>query len=117
MKIIETTIYVCDHCKKKQYRKGDMTLHEKWCKKNPANKHMCFEFCKHLIKSDRDYEGEEYGGTKTVFTCAKTGKEMYSFIAERRKLPVVSDGTSIRMPLECDLFETAHVSDIDFLDF
>lgn len=109
MNIIETKIFVCEHCGKKQFRKGDMTVHERWCKKNPNNKHSCYNFCSHLIKSDREYQGDDFTGTKTIFTCAKTNKEMFSFIAERKKLPVVYDGVSIRMPLDCDLFEQTNV--------
>lgn len=109
MKIIETPHFKCDFCGKKQFRKSDMTKHEKWCKRAPNNMHKCFYYCKHLIKSDEDYEGVgyngEYLGRRTVFTCGVLNKKMYSFIAERKKLPVISEVDNIRMPLECDKYE------------
>ncbi len=113
MKIEQATIYRCDHCGKVQFRKGDMTKHEKWYKLNPTNLHACFKFCQNLIKSEERYEvdggysayGNGYSGMRTVFTCKVTGMEMYSFIAERRKLPVVNDGNSIRMPIQCDHYK------------
>jgi len=104
-------VYKCDHCGKRQFRKYDMVQHEKWCKKNPQNQHKCFQFCHHLIKSEEEYEGadhydqgETFFGTKTVFTCGLTNQKMYSFKAERRKLPVVNEPDTIRMPLQCESF-------------
>jgi len=114
MKIEQATIYKCEHCGKVQFRKGDMTRHEKWCKMNPNNLHACFNFCHNLIKSEERYEvnggysewGDGYSGMRTVFTCKVTGKEMYSFIAERRKLPIVNDIDAIRMPLICEHYKS-----------
>lgn len=110
MKIIETTIYKCDYCKKIQYRKCDMTKHEKWCKHNPANAHRCFQHCIHLVKSEEEYDGstfdnENYTGKRTLFHCELTLQKMYSFIAERRQLPVLKEQDVVRMPLECDKYK------------
>lgn len=117
MLVIEnTTIYKCEHCNKKQFRKGDMTRHEKYCKKNPANMHKCFQFCIHLAKSREPIEGtgdyEEYSKTRCTFTCKATNKKLYSFIAERRN--IVMEGEE-RMPLECPLFKTEF--DVNFGEF
>jgi hypothetical protein len=108
MKEAVVPVFTCDYCGKKQFRKCDMSRHEKWCKKNPNNDHKCFQYCKHLLKSEEEYEGhsnqdydETFSGKKTVFTCALTKQKMYSFIAERKKLPVVNESDVIRMPLEC----------------
>lgn len=104
----ETTIYKCEHCGKKQFRKCDMSRHEKWCKKKPENKHKCFQFCVYLKKDTEEIEGtgniwEERGNvTRCTFTCEKTMQRMYSFIAERRGIPM-HDG-EVRMPTECDMY-------------
>ena len=117
MKLIETTIFICDFCGKKQFRKSDMTKHEKWCKKNPQNKHKCFEFCKHLVKSREHYEQGDFTGFKTIFTCSKLNQEMYSSIAERRKLPVITDGVTVRMPLECEHYTDTNPAYCDHPDY
>jgi len=112
MEITLQNVYKCDHCGKKQFRKCDMTRHEKFCKENPNNKHKCFQYCKHLQKSEDEYEGqshydagETFFGVKTVFTCALTKQKMFSYIAERKSLPVVKEEDSIRMPLECEKYK------------
>lgn len=110
MQIIEKPYFKCDFCGKRQFRKGDMTLHERWCKKNPANMHKCFQYCKHLVKDKEDYDvelsfDEGYSSKRTIFICGLTGQKMYSSIAERRKLPVVNEPDTIRMPLECDKYK------------
>jgi hypothetical protein len=78
--------------------------HEKYCKKNPLNNHRCFQRCQHLIK-DSDYledgNGNRYG-TCTIFTCDITGKDMYSYKAEK-SLYIECDGE--RMPLECEHYQ------------
>lgn len=112
MKIETAQIYKCDHCGKVQFRKCDMSKHEKWCKLNPNNRHACYEFCKHLVKGEEQYEGqsrydsgEGYTGKRTVFTCGLTGQKMYSFKAEKLKLPVVTEEGTVRMPIKCNKFE------------
>lgn len=117
MKIILQNVYHCEYCEKKQFRKCDMSRHEKHCKQNPNNQHKCFDICKHLLKEEEEYitknrwgcndDGdtlEEYVGTRTVFKCALTNQKMYSYIAERKRLPVLNEPDVIRMPLECDKY-------------
>src|SRR5580698_8853870 len=99
--IKNVSIFKCDFCGKKSFRKGDTTRHEKWCPANPNNKHACFNDCKHLIRGEEEYEGrDEYVGKKSTFTCALTMQKMFSYIAERKKLPVVSEKDAARMPVE-----------------
>ncbi len=108
MKTITKPYFKCDFCGKKQFRKCDMTRHEKWCKKNPLNDHACFHYCKHLIKdkivSVDAYDGEQFSSLCT-FQCAVTKKFMYSSIAERRKLVDRLPKGTERMPLHCNLYE------------
>jgi hypothetical protein len=121
MKIILQNVYHCEYCEKKQFRKCDMSKHEKNCKQNPNNKHKCFEICKHLLREEEEYickdrwgntAKTEYVGIKTVFKCALTSQKMYSYIAERKRLPAVNEPDTIRMPLECDKYEDTMV-DLD----
>ena len=105
MKIIETTVYQCDYCGKKQYRKCDMTKHEKWCKKNPKNDHKCFQYCVHLVRDREDcYDEGESPKTRRTFTCSLLNKKMYSYIAERRDI-VRNLYDCERMPLQCDSYK------------
>jgi hypothetical protein len=106
MKITTANIYQCDHCGKRQFRLCDMSRHEKWCKKNPNNQHTCYQYCKHLIKEEEEYQGSDYVGKRTIFKCAVTEQKMYSYIAEKKKLPIVKEDGNIRMPLECDKYES-----------
>jgi hypothetical protein len=105
MKSEKTMIHTCEFCRKYYKRKNAAEWHELHCRENPKNKHKCFEFCKHLKKTDW-IEPTEYGGDQKVgveFTCGITGKQLHSYVAERRKLSLV-DWTT-RMPLECETFE------------
>jgi hypothetical protein len=105
MEITLQNVYKCDHCGKKQFRKGDMTKHEKWCKGNPNNRHKCFQYCNHLIKEDEEYEGSDFVGSRTIFKCGLTEQKMFSYIAERKRLPIINENDNIRMPVECDKYE------------
>jgi len=49
--------------------------------------------------------GDAYYGTRTVFTCALTTQKMFSYIAERKGLPIIKEADNIRMPLECDKYQ------------
>lgn len=99
------TLYICEHCRKAYQSDRYIERHEKYCKKNPANDHKCFQMCKHLKRS-RDYDEHEYGGVEyTVFICEKTGEEMYSYIAEKKRLVEKGYINGDRMPLECKHYD------------
>jgi len=105
--------WICDHCSKYYIRKDHALRHEKYCGKNPNNKHKCFEFCPYLKKEKEIDSGPYIDREYTVFICKKTGNYMWSYIAERRKIEC--DG--IRMPLECKHYEE-YISGLEeeFLD-
>ena len=111
MKTIKGKYYQCEYCGRKMFGAGAMGYHEKYCKQNPKNMHKCFGFCNHLIKSekivDSDYYEDDYGfGTtkQTEFTCAITGKKMYSYHREKMYWQYVTPDM-VRMPLECEYYE------------
>lgn len=101
MKETVVTIYECEHCKKYYKRKHFAVKHELFCKKNPINRHRCFEFCTHLSKRTETEEGDDFFPDRsyTTFYCAVTGEEMHSYIAQRRGMHIC--GYTERMPLEC----------------
>lgn len=114
MKITETTVYECGFCGKKQYRKCDMSKHEKWCKKNPNNDHKCFQYCTHLVRDREIFDDTEgYEKTRRTFTCSLLNKKMYSYIAERRGIVSNLSGCE-RMPLECDFYKDRNYGLNDF---
>lgn len=91
--------YRCEYCRKLYVVKKAAVKHEKYCKNNPANMHMCFQYCQHLERT-REIEEQAYGNLEyTEFTCKATGNTMWSYIAERRELQPTSDE---RMPLKCE---------------
>jgi len=118
MKIIENvTVFQCEFCGKKQYRKNDMSLHEKWCKKNPKNDHKCFQHCVHLIKSREEIDCDrEWPSTRCTFQCNVTKKFLYSSIAERRKIVPLLDKSVERMPLECRFYIDRLEAQLSFMD-
>jgi len=112
MKTLQIKTYQCDHCGRKMFGAGAMGWHEKYCKCNPKNKHLCFDFCINLIKTEKTvpsvYYEDDYGhGTvnQTEFTCKITGKKMYSYRREKQYWQFVTPDM-IRMPLECEFFKS-----------
>jgi hypothetical protein len=106
------TIYRCEHCSKYRLTKAAAVRHELFCRHNPANKHKCFG-CQFLSVENKA-AGVAADGTliqsgHQAFTCAKKQVDMYTYVAERRKLlPKLGDVE--RMPLTCDLYEPEHFS-------
>lgn len=84
------TIYRCEHCKKKMFRKHAMVAHEEWCNKNPKNTRVC-HFCPHLEKINVRIDIEQQYGSHKIetigFKCNKLNIELYPFSAEKKKLP------------------------------
>jgi hypothetical protein len=106
-------VYKCDFCKKKMRSKGSMVRHEKFCKENPNNNHICFEWCKHLKKeriNETEYNSEmgfdEIVSSKVEFACLAKNEKMYSYLLEKRLVfkPEFTKGL-IRMPLDCNKYE------------
>lgn len=112
MKAKDVTVYICDHCKKKLFRKHAMINHELICDKNPINNKACFG-CIHLQTEEVEYSrGCSYDGdidwaTAGCFKCTKFNKLMYSWSAEKKNLPEKYPETfedQKRMPNKCRSF-------------
>ena len=99
----QVTAYKCEYCNKLNQWTHHIKRHERFCKHNPNNRHKCFEYCKHLkLELYDDHHGVVYS---KGFKCLKTGKNMYSYKAEKSIIIDVREEGE-RMPLECKYFET-----------
>ncbi len=106
MKIEQKTVYICEHCNRKMLGKGAMSRHEKFCNLAPNNLHKCFQYCKHLKKTE--FIDNSYNGTfkKTTMLCEKRNVKMYSYKFEKNtNKPINALKFLERMPLECNLYE------------
>lgn len=92
MRTQERTIYKCDYCRKYYLMQKSCERHEIYCRKNPANMHICYH-CKFLTV-DRDGDT----GHK-IFHCDKFDKQMHSVVAERIGHSCL--GYTERMPINC----------------
>lgn len=107
------TVYYCDHCKKKMFRKHAMEHHEKWCPKNPDNTKAC-TYCKHLKETIIETYFDAFDGEHTVnrkaFQCTKLDKLVYPLSVQRRGLDKRFETFSEQepMPKECDHKETGY---------
>lgn len=111
MKTSIVTLYTCDHCKKKLFRKHSMEKHEENCDENPKNKKACYG-CIHFQDHNVEYytwgyeEDQEH--QSHCHRCAKFDKLMYSWKAEKRGLPEKYPETfedQEPMPKDCRHFQ------------
>jgi hypothetical protein len=99
----EVKAYKCDYCRKVSLNK--LTYHERFCRNNPNNKHVCYD-CKHLeVSRESIITGFEEGYSIKTFNCKKYNKSMFTYKAERRKLNIEK---LERMPVECIHYEFNH---------
>lgn len=83
MKVINTTIYKCDHCSKKYFKKHAAVNHEKICFHNPENYQPCLNGCKYLEREEVFIDCESHTFKANAFKCGKTNQLMYPLIAKR----------------------------------
>lgn len=107
MRISKEIVYRCEYCNRAMFNKGAMKLHERMCKKNPENKHKCFQYCRHLQK--------EEGINGFYFYCDKVNKELYSYKLERFKHKADRLKGLTRMPLECEYYEIDREKHPDYM--
>ena len=106
MKTIERKVYYCEYCSYKSLSASVTSRHEKYCFQKPGNFHQCFKHCNHLKREriSNGYDSDGIPRSKTEFTCLKTGKKLYSVLAEKKGIVPLLKHVE-RMPLECDLYE------------
>lgn len=102
------TVYRCDHCKKKMFRKGAMERHEKLCDSNPENYKACSDCCFLQETTVEVYSGTGSDGyTRDVkaFRCTKLDKMLYPLKVEQKGLVEKYPDTFEEqdpMPKECE---------------
>ena len=88
------TVYVCDFCKKKSFRKHSMVKHEEFCSSNPKNFKAC-SGCTYLKEIEilyyvprYDNDGDIYDEERKTkgFECTKLDKTLYPLKVEKLKL-------------------------------
>lgn len=104
------TVYRCDYCKKKMFRKGAMERHERLCDSNPENSKAC-SGCSFLQETTVEvYSGTDpYGDERTrdvkAFRCTKLDKMLYPLKVEQKGLVEKYPDTfedQEPMPKECE---------------
>ena len=115
MKILENiTVYKCEHCPKKLFRKHAMESHENKCSQNPKNIRACFDcaMCE-SVKIKYEPEPQIYDGDlseSTAFKCMSKNVFMYPPKMEYSEKGVPSyvefnneEITQERMPIICNI--------------
>jgi hypothetical protein len=111
MKIIENiTVYQCEFCKRKMYRKHAMLAHEVKCTYNPENIAKC-SGCDFIKEIETTYTVDDYDGEREVstkaFRCTKLDKMLYPAKVVHKgileKYPESFEGQE-QMPKECEYF-------------
>ena len=105
----EQPFFQCEYCRWVYVREKVCAYHEKVCRKNPANKHICiwsanWHECEFLEVEERNDEN-----LSKMFWCKKHRKYMYTYKAERRwdnnwEIRTMQCDNN-RMPLECPEYE------------
>lgn len=83
------TVYICQHCKKRMFRKHAMELHELSCYSNPENFRAC-SACINLQEIPASYWVDGWDGGREVktkgFRCTKLDKILFPYKVEKMGL-------------------------------
>ena len=108
--ITDVTIYKCEHCNKKMFRKHAMVKHEKYCGCNPVNDRVC-STCDFMDRKSIEYNYDGYDGegmaTAKGFYCSKLKKYMYPpFIENKRCFTEYPEQFEDQLPFkkECEFY-------------
>lgn len=108
MKKTSETVYRCDFCGKRYYKKNFAQYHEELCFHNPENKRPCFD-CHSLVKKKATYYRDNPTGgdieTKVLlFYCTK--HKLFLWTPQNTiKANMIDTGESEAMPINCDDYE------------
>ena len=102
------SVYICDHCKKRYFKKSVCEKHEDVCYSNPKNFRAC-SGCDYLHQIEKTvYYDTGYGEASRkfkAFECSKFNKVLYPYKVERMgltdKYPESFEGQE-PMPKHCD---------------
>jgi len=102
---------------------GFLSRHESMCKKNPKNKHKCFQYCKfmekHVEYTDTYIsDGDEGISTKeTTFTCTKLNKMLRSYKSNRNTVTRERYGHLELMPTKCEFYSVVEGKESYDMDY
>jgi hypothetical protein len=81
------TVYICQHCKKRYFKKNACEKHETICYSNPENFRAC-SGCDHLEETTNKVFFDAWDGessrTFKAFRCKKLDKMLYPFKVEAK---------------------------------
>lgn len=115
MIITQKLVFECEFCGKRMLNKGSMTLHERMCRKNPNNKHKCFQYCRWLNMTYEEGLRVFYCGN---VNCFLSEENLYSYKLERNYIGrmQIERQKLIRMPLQCDCYEIEESHDEEYIN-
>jgi hypothetical protein len=83
------TVYSCDFCKRKMFRKHAMINHEQYCGSNPKNWRAC-SACDFMVRKPIEYYFDAYDGehegTSKGFYCEHLETYMYPNFLENKRV-------------------------------
>lgn len=106
------TVYICDYCRKKYFRKAAALRHENFCYHNPENIRPCLS-CVHLKKKDAvvytgydDIGGEPVSFTASLFHCNALNKFLHPpQVAKKGNYFEIVEALNNQMPTSCGSYE------------
>lgn len=103
------TVFQCDFCDKRLFRRNAMINHELYCSRNQSNRDACASctFCKEIEKTIYydTWSGENTRQVKS-FECTKLNLKMYPHKAQKIEANYPeSFEDEVIMPNECEHFE------------
>lgn len=109
------TVYQCEHCKKKLFRKHAMELHEKFCSKNPENYRVCLS-CP-FMEEDKIIVYEDQHTTRygKGFRCSKINQNIYHPKVEKKLLEKYPETFLDQIPMkkECELYRDGFIDNVN----
>ena len=104
------TIYKCEFCKKKYFRKYACISHEDFCFHNPVNDRPCFH-CRHLCKMEKTIyfdnpDGSESESKYSFLYCEAKREFIHSPQTELKGNAYdLGDDSNYPMPKQCNIFD------------
>lgn len=96
-KVKNPQVYQCQYCHRKVFGEKSCGNHEKKCKRNPNNRHLCVRGCVHFGVDEAHTDGYGHYVPK-MFYCTLDGWTLWSYKMDGRE----GDVGGRRMPLECE---------------
>lgn len=112
MKAKDVTIYICDLCNKKYFRKHAAVSHEERCTKNPDNFRPCFT-CQFLQKEKIDLSEGPIRFVASLMHCKKKAVFLHPPSVEKKGNKIDLGGENYPMPRNCNLYKSSKIGSPD----